>query len=61
MVEFEHCVVAYAFNLSTWEAELVDLCKFKANLAYEEISRISKAVTQRTPVSGGVCGVRTRV
>jgi hypothetical protein len=43
-------VVADAFNTSTWEAEVGDFYKFKANLVYRGNSRMGRA-TQRNPPS----------
>jgi hypothetical protein len=39
----------HTFNPSTWEAEQVDLCEFKAILVYRVISRTAKA-TERNPI-----------
>jgi hypothetical protein len=35
--------VTYAFNLSTQEAEVGDLCEFEASLVYRESSRTSRS------------------
>ena len=44
---FPPAVMAKAFNLSSWEA---DLCEFKASLVYKASSRTARA-RQRNPVS----------
>jgi hypothetical protein len=43
-------VVVQAFECSTEEAEVVDICEFKTSLLYKEDSRTARA-TQRNPVS----------
>jgi hypothetical protein len=43
-------VVAYTFNLSTWEAEVGRFLIFKASLVYRVSSRTARAI-QRNPVS----------
>ena len=44
--------VANTFNPSTWEAEaeVVDLCEFKASLVYRLSSRTARAITQQNSV-----------
>jgi uncharacterized surface anchored protein len=44
-------MVACAFNSSTWRQAGRQISEFKANLVYEESSRIASAVTKRKPVS----------
>lgn len=41
-------MVAHSYNPSTREA---DLCKFQASLVYKVISRATRAVTKRNPIS----------
>jgi hypothetical protein len=59
-------VVAHAFNLSTWETEEANLCKFKANLAYRASSSSEQPRLHRETLSQkkkkkekkrGVCGI----